>query len=535
MNTTTVAIRRCCVLMLAAPLFMLRAECAEIRIPLPKDVELTPEMAQELESDFATEKEAFVRFLVEAQRARLAIATDNWETAQAKELARKTALQQFQQKAGNVALIKESRTAIALNPALLQTVTAPRLTGRILEVGPDKKYKDLAAVQPDIQAGDVIELSPGIHEFPEKVLQIKNLVLHGKNVHTTTLRFVRDTQRPCSTRVRFENLTIDCNDNPFIDCRASGSVEIVGCHIFNYNSGAGGAEAIFGENTFLYVCDSVFEGMSGKDAKNRNRSPGNALDVRGACALYLARDSFIDNSEIGRPEFIYVLDDCQKSTVTRLKAQWSQNTLWPAEQASVFARRTDTTNMNNAPLEFAQSAVDFDIIMALANPQLPLPANSIWSPCRKDLSRNLAYWIGLLRHQDANVRKVAAARLTALTGEKVACVIPEVPDERKIPPNWKELLDHDDFAVRVKCLDVLRSNPNAAWPLVRELLTEKNISQQLQDSAADLARDLPVWMNLDSDHSLACEQEFSRMSRWLDDHADKLAWNPVQNRYVVKP
>jgi hypothetical protein len=508
--------------------------CAEIRIPLPDGQPIPPEWQRALDTDFKAEKEAFASFLIAQLSARVELATDNWEKTQTREKNRKLAAQQFEMSFQNPALATQNRMALALNPALLQATTAPRLNGRVLEVGPGKKFKSLAEVAPELQAGDVISLSAGTFDMPENIQVIKNLLIHGKSAQTTTLRFARDSVRPSSMRARFENLTINCNDSPFLNCRDGGTAEIAGCHVYNYNSGAGGSEAIFGENMFVFVTDSEFEGMSGKDASNVRRAPGNAFDVRNFSGAYVTRTSFIDNSEIARPAFIFVLDHCTRSQQSRIKPQWSQNVLYPDALGSVFTRET-VVETNPPPCEFTESAADFDVVMAMADPLVPFSENSIWKRNAKEMSRNLAYWIALLRHQDPDVRKTAATRLRALTGEEVAFVNPEPAENQKIAPNWKELLDAEDFATRMKCIDALRADPSAAWPLIRELVKDKNASQQVQSSARELARTLPVWMTFDADPSLACEKEYTRMSRWLDDHAEKLIWNEAENRYTLKP
>ena len=114
-------------------------------------------------------------------------------------------------------------------------------------------------------------------------------------------------------RVRLENVTIDCRDNPFLELRQHGAVSLKNCEVVNYNSGAGGSNAVYASGTTLLIDGRTFDGAGGRSAGPNSR--GNVFDLRGNNRAYARNTKFLNNAEIARSECI-TFDGCMVSTPT---------------------------------------------------------------------------------------------------------------------------------------------------------------------------------------------------------------------------
>jgi hypothetical protein len=218
-----------------------------------------------------------------------------------------------------------------------------------------------------------------------------------------------------------DGFRIDCHDTPFCDLRRNGAIHVRNCYVFNYNSGTGGSNSIHGADSSVLIEQCTFEGRSGAAGP---RNLGNALDLRGDCSLYVRQTQFIDNEEILGASFPCVFDGCIAITAD---ATARLNQL----SGSVILLR-DSPSLATRGATFATFAVATDekTFIDAATGASPAPdSRSQQLIATLMLNRRLPYWIGLLRHENSELRTIAAAHLARLTGMEVSASPPEPSGE----------------------------------------------------------------------------------------------------------
>ena len=178
---------------------------------------------------------------------------------------------------------------------------SPRLTGRVVRVGPNQEMKSLQDVWSWLKPGDVVLLGAGRFRLPDQRRDRRRktpiwtdvaLIGSGKDQTVLTGRI------EAAKRLRIENARLECANGPFTRLRQGGSILLRDCTLTGYNSGAGGSNAIGGNDVVLLADRCTFEGMPGR-AVTRG-SGGVAFDLRGPNFLYVRKSRFVDNSEITR-------------------------------------------------------------------------------------------------------------------------------------------------------------------------------------------------------------------------------------------
>jgi hypothetical protein len=209
---------------------------------------------------------------------------------------------------------------------------APRLKGAVVVATPGSGPGGLAAVIQRAGSGTTIVLMPGVYELGDMgrgrgpgLNSLKDIWLVGAGREKTTLTMHLEH----AERVRIEGLTIDCKDNEFLQVRDQGSIYLRDCLVHNYNSGAGGSEALDVSDAALLVEDCEFEGKSGRNSPS---SHGTALELRGDSRVFIRGTRFVNNQEVFRSGE-GVLDGCSISS----DSQWAS----PPQGGNLFTRNTD--------------------------------------------------------------------------------------------------------------------------------------------------------------------------------------------------
>ncbi|MBK8099797.1 MAG: hypothetical protein IPK26_22055 [Planctomycetes bacterium] len=301
--------------------------------------------------------------------------------------------------------------------------TAPRLLGNVVRVGPQGDAATLAEALDMLQPGDLVLLGEGTHELKvprQRLLADVAFVGAGK---TTVLTGELEQ----ASRVRFENLAIDCRDRPFLNLYAGGAVHLRRCFVANYNSGAGGSNAIYGVEVAMLIEDCEFEGKSGRA---KDSSHGDALDLRGEFVVALRRTRFIDNDEVVRATGLTVVDQCTA------EGHRGHGVL-PYAAGQTFARSCDLP-FHSPPIELPCASDDLDFVRCALGVAKNTPPAIAAAVAASDATHNLRYWIALRRHPDPGIGALAAQGLARL----LAGSPPQVPafteECKRVPEAMRE-------------------------------------------------------------------------------------------------
>jgi hypothetical protein len=275
---------------------------------------------------------------------------------------------------------------------------------------PGNGRNSLDEVMARMGPGATIVLLPGKHDLhPPRTNRagITDVWLVGSGADSTVLAMEVEG----AARLRIDNVAIDCKDRPAIDLRESGSVMLRGCKFYNYNSGAGGSEAIYAQASVLLIESCEFEGQSGRAAPSRR---GTALDLRVDCCAFIRGSRFIDNEEIVR-DLNGAIDGC---VVASSGKGQGDSRFWASQRGPVFERGTDY----QVPLEspppssrpFAEALDDLGPLKRLAAGE----GLKAWTdPVARAEARKIRIdkdpelWARLLMSSSPEVRAIASGQL----------------------------------------------------------------------------------------------------------------------------
>ena len=423
-------------------------------------------------------------------------------------------------------ILLSSQTFAQINPedvqnyVFMRNETSPRLTGRIIDVGNEKKITTLGEALALAKSGDCIRLGSGTFAigdrnrlFPRGKAVPTDIAIVGKCRGETELKFGRRGQLEDAVRWRISNVSINCGDNEVAYLRWGGSIEILNCLIFNYNSGAGGSNAIGGRDVTIVIENSEMEGNSGRSS---GRGGGVAFDLRGSNFLYARKVRFVGNDEIIRASFPCVFDRCTAEAVGR-----NENYL----SGDVLIRDCQIIPTHERGLEFQHDSDDLEFVnLALGNRD-KLDARSEKIVKTLQLKRHPAYWIGLLRHSDKQIRAVASKHV-----EKILPVTVKRPAPKKAVPEEEEevrqainQLDDDEFAVREKAMARLEQMGDLARSAIEEVAESGSAEQRMR--AKQLLKKLSM------NPRMVDDIECGRLLNWYEQNRAKLKWNESVARY----
>lgn len=409
---------------------------------------------------------------------------------------------------------------ILSNYVLIWSEVSPRLTGKVRRVGRGDKKPALAEVMATVAPGDAILLEEGEYEFPG-CGDWQDIAVIGRGANKTTLKRTRRAVSACQ-RVRFEGLTIDCDNREWCHLRES-SVHMRDCRVRNYNSGAPGSAAMFATGSVLLIEGCTFEGLTGRALPHQG---GKAFDFVGTNALYVRRSEFINNAAILRADFPCTFDACRSKAELVLHADGISSFGGP-----VWLRDNDVHLCNREcaePFRYATDDRSFVELVLGEREELDAPARRLIQ--EGILARRLPYWIRLIGHRDASVRERASVRFETLTGQKV-----ERPKEPKVTAaevaRLIQELDSSDFQTRERAkAGLLKAGEAAREALDAVVIVGKASLEQSRRVQEVLAR---LDESVDR-HQLARDLEFARWMKWYDEHAVRLRWDEKAHRYRLK-
>jgi|GEM_PF-4191281 len=406
-----------------------------------------------------------------------------------------------------------SRSGLFLDPVLVRNDTTPRLNGRIVHVGPKREFKTLQAAFAHVVAGDAIYLE-GKHDFPDlrgnQLTLPGDLAIIGEGMGKTELTFGRQNSITQAKRWLLKGLKIDCANNPFVDLRGNDALELVDCHVHNYNSGAGGSNGIFGSGSVLFLQDTVFEG-SGR----LGPSGGDAFDLRGNNVLVARRVEFLNNDEVVRASFPCLFDRCVS------KGKDNSVTLYPG---GVCLVRGQTLKARTPLSKLETTLDDTNVVQIVLGKQGKLDARTERMVKVLALERNPRYWIGLLRHPSEDIRKTAAERVRKLLGKKVRLPQTQVVKQEDIDQAIRDL-DGETFATRKAAFSRLENFGPAATAALQQGLKAESPEIRAQAKTL-LAKIIPS--------ELVLTVESGRLLNWLDGAQDQLVWDEEHGAYRIK-
>jgi len=499
-------------LLLAAPVLGQDPEPEAGPMVIPKPPDMDDETWERLKKGYAGEKEKFIRLLAALDENRVDYTRDGIRDILGKQNRIREIAAHDQQDLLSGMVRPEF---LALNWVLLQNETAPRLSGRAVRVGPEEQHKNFADALGDLQPGDTVYLGKGEYRlfFPGPLGDIA-IIGRGAEKTLVTMRLSQ------AERIRIEGVKIRCRDNECVDLRRGGTLQLKNCHVFEYNSGAGGSNAISASNAVILVEGCSFEGNSGRAS---GRSGGDAFDLRGDNFLYVRNSKFIDNSEIVRASFPAVFDRCSSQNA----GDWDHG-IMPYGPGKVFLRDNKTkVSIPGATREFRHATDDREFIDFVLSKTDEIDALSRELARVIAARRNLPYWIGLLRHGDREVRTAAAKQIERLTDQTV---ILEEESVKKADPaeigGWIRDLDHDDFETREKATKKLMGAGEGARKKLEEILRSGSMEQKL--------RARRILSTLQERIPLPHEVEYGRLIRWFEANRDGLEWDESAGKYVDK-
>jgi hypothetical protein len=192
------------------------------------------------------------------------------------------------------------------------------------------------------------------------------------------------------------------------------------CEVVNYNSGAGGSNAL-GDNAGVVLLEGcLFDGSGGR-ASRRPEDMGNAMDLRADAWLYARECQFVNNEDIVRATIPTVFDRC-----TALNTRGPLYGVISYPEGHIFLRESDSLVSNAVrasgppPRAFSTATDDRAFVDYLLDPSKPIDDDSKQLASALQLTHRLPYWIGLIRDSDAQVRDLAKERLAALADIQVS-------------------------------------------------------------------------------------------------------------------
>lgn len=422
---------------------------------------------------------------------------------------------------GTLAALTRSDTLMLNNYVFIWSEVSPRLSGAIRKVGRGDNGPSLAETLAEAKPGDLVLLEEGEYQFGN-CPNWEDIAVAGRGASKTTLKLNRRGGLQSGQRVRFEGLKIDCGDDNWCDLR-DGALHMRDCHVFNYNSGAGGSNSMFAVNSILLIEGCTFEGLTGRAGEGGDRG-GVAFDFRGFNVLYARRTEFVNNAEILRASFPCTFDECSsKEKLTHAHGIMGYGgPIWLRQNSARIHDQRDTDKF-----EFAADERAFVEFVLGERRELDARSKRLAEECA--LARHLPYWIRLLGHRDTTVRNRASAQFEALTGQKVERPkeAPKVGAE-EIARLIKDL-DSNSFRTREQAKAGLEKAGEAAREALDAIVAKGSLEQNRR--AQEVLARLDAALDR---HLQARDLEFCHWNKWYDKHRDRLHWEDRAKRYVIK-
>ncbi len=471
-----------------------------IVVPRPPDVS-DDEWAR-IQRGYQSEKREFARALVEFERIRQAVS----QSTPAEILHRVRDLRDVFAPMQSSFLSSISRE-LALNYVGIRIDTAPRLSGRIVEVGPGGDHETLKQAIESASPGDTILLGEGTFVLTNAPVRrgssLEDIAIVGMGAERTTLAAKVTSCR----RLRLAKLTLDCNDSPAFILRFGATLELQDCLVEDFGARGG---AIQCTNGVLLVERCTFDGRERDLVRASLTSP--VFDLVGESLLLVRNSMFVEAGVIAKASYPCVLDGC--------KVTGDSGRVVAVIPGMVLVRDSEVdVSPAESGDEFLESSDDREVVArALEQDE---PADSGWEA---SLARSLAYWIGLLRHDDPATRDAARWQLESLAGLEVETAAPSGFSNPGLIDQWLDEIEDPEPQVRERALQALRAVGDSA---------RSHLEKSMQSRSPAVRQIVQrILRFLDVRRTLHREREYSRLIQWYQENRDLLAWDEEQSRYV---
>lgn len=481
----------------------------ELEFPLPADA--TPETAERIQSEYEQEIQAFANLLFEIDRQRFRPKTDSLQSFLEKANQNRNSLNSWMSDLHK----KMEGPIVIFNYVFFNNAVAPRLSGREVMVGSDSNLVDTLA---QCSSGDTIllpagETKIGRRRFNNRKLQDIEIRGHANGSILTNEDRLSFRGQDALKRVRFANVDFDCKDSD-IDLGRNASVNFVNCKFTNYNSGAGGSNALFGVNLTLLIEGCVFDGLRGRAM---DIGGANAFDFRGNDYVYLRNTKFLNNDEIARSVDVVIADRCHAGSPARLLH--ARNSI----SADIAIVRKSNLPVRSS-MEFKHS-IDDPAFFRFLNSEIK--ANGKEGDVAEfsdryealDLKNNLLYWIGMMKSNVSDVREAAANRVEQLLGITV-----DRPKKSKSAVDLESKvtklvaqLDDSDHKLREAATEELKLLGQEATEFLEAVQRTGSVEQQAR--IKNILRESTV--TLDSVFAM----ESGRILNWYEQHQEQLTYD----------
>ena len=466
---------------------------------------------QRLLSGFENEKQGFANLLHSLDSNRIDYTKDSMPEVILKQQAMRRLLDTFQMKT----VRGMAQVDLILNYVFMRNQTSPRLTGRVINVGPQEKIKSLDEALTQAQSGDCIRLGKGVFEiggnqnrmFLQPTDVATDIAIIGEGKDATKIKIGRRGEITAAVRWRISHASIDCGGSEGIDLRRGGSLEFLNCKIFNYDRGPGGTNAaMVVENT-----EMIGDTSRGSDAFH--------LSI--GSRLYVRKVQFEENREVVSASFPCVFDRCTANGTNR-----NDNRISAHPYGTVLLRDSQfpiQRGYNVSEFKYAVDDLEF-VDLALGNRE-KLDARSEQIVKTLQLNRHPAYWIGLLRHTDVEICKLAGERVETILPVKV-----KIAKSDAVIPN-----EEIDLAINQLGDSKYEVRNAAAKRLVQfGRLARKSLEAIAKTGSADQRKTAEqIIEQLSLEPNLAVDTECGRLLNWYEQNRAKLKWSESAGKYQL--
>ncbi len=223
-----------------------------------------------------------------------------------------------------------------------------------------------------------------------------------------------------------------------------------------------------------------------------------------------------------RAGFPCVFDRCTGHATNR-----NSNRISPYTGSTILLRDHQIPALGRAiGSEFKYDVDDPRFVNFVLGTQEELDTRSTEISKTLQLKRHSKYWIGLLRHNDPDIRKLAGDHVEAILPVEVRTLEPDSDAPNKEIELAIKELDSPKFRVRKAARNRLSQFGSSALKPPQEVV--KSGSPEQRASAIKIVKRLLL---LDS--NLAADVECGRLLNWLEDNEAKLSWNDATGKYAL--
>ncbi|MHC5039397.1 MAG: right-handed parallel beta-helix repeat-containing protein [Planctomycetota bacterium] len=433
-------------------------------IVLPRPAGIDDATWARLQKAYQKEKERFLALLVVLDRNRFDPLADTPLTFQRKK---KTVGDRVAAFSREILLGPRAEPLCGMNAVWIRNETSPRLTGRVLRIGPGGDAKTLKEANPLIRAGDLIRLGEGTFNLGHGPWT--DIAILGLGPEKTQLR----AGFQMANRVRIEGVGINSGSGYFTSFRNGGGLHLKNCRFLRTYGGGNRRAIVFGCNAVVFAEGCTFEERGAGESKGTGAAFFHLVGV----SYLLVKDSeFIDGNPGIRVTTACVLDRC-----SFLQSKPVPPFIVQEGPGSVFLRDTEVEVKSSGEVIPFTEATDDPAFIAFALGERG--AHEDLSGRLAETLRiegNLPYWIGLLRHEDEGIRSRAARKVEALAGEAVRFDAPARPLEAEEVDRWIRVLDHPEYEKREAATRALMKTDEKARDKIRILREEGTLEQRIR-------------------------------------------------------